>query len=86
MSLNWNREALDNGDGPATVVAYNDEGNELFWCKETETTPNQWVAFVYRHHWAFGSEKINGVFEDRESAEKICEHFHELAEIDHGYN
>jgi len=35
MSLNWDRDALDNGDGPATVVAYDDEGSELFYCYET---------------------------------------------------
>jgi hypothetical protein len=92
MNLNWNREALDNGDGPATVVAYDDEGNELFWCRELfwpreggEDTEG-WKAFItYSPSKREAFQRVGLVFPDRESAEKICEHFHELAEINHGY-
>lgn len=85
--LNWNREALDNGDGPPTIVAYDDEGNELFYCKKIVPF-DQWQC-----HISFGpkrmgipSKRIPKPFPDRESAEKICECFHELAEINHGYD
>jgi hypothetical protein len=84
MSLNWDIEALDNGDGPSTVVAYDDEGNELFYTQELED--GYWRAFIVKNHAFEFSEWISPLFPDRESAEKICEHFHELAEINHGYS
>ena len=83
-SLNWDREALDNGDGPSTVIAYDEEGNELFYCRDNKY--NQWRGFVTfgPNKWRL-SQRIEFIFDDRESAEKICEYLHELAEINHGY-
>jgi len=80
--LKWDR-ALENGDGPATVVAYDDEQNELFWVRECfwpEEEENYWFAYITRSD---KSKKVPGRFQNREDAEKNCEQMHELAEINH---
>lgn len=79
--LRWDLDALQNGDGPSTAVAYGPDDNELFYVREKG---GHWIAMITQDSWAsLSGEQVPGTYSSLQKAQRICEHLHHLADINH---
>lgn len=82
--LQWDLEALENGDGPSTAIAYVG-GRELYYVYEKSQRKGEWMAVIVRR-MEMDSEFLPGTFSSREDAQAICEAYHQSGAIDHGWD